>query len=298
MGAALPAHALDVNMVGLLVVLALLTIIFGRKALLGWLDGLWTAICVLILVGLCFAFPPLAWGLGAVAAIFVGWYVWAFHIQDAVQDANRQHQTRQKEEATEQQVARLKRLLAAGNPAECVKTCGEMATQRTLLQAVQPLVVAANDADGSRRNCALLGLKLCAENGLSTGSTARERLADDTEWTINRVLAAETIGAKLDDEGIAALFQALSDREPQVRAAAALGLGKAARSHYGLPVTDWLLPLLGDPVPEVRVAAAEALGKTRDPKALRPLQAVNADSQQSRDVREAALTAVTELRNG
>jgi HEAT repeat protein len=65
-------------------------------------------------------------------------------------------------------------------------------------------------------------------------------------------------------ESVGPLTFALQDRDPSVRAAAALGIG-ILRDH---PSVNALIKLLKDPAPEPRAAAVEALGVLGDPVAV------------------------------
>lgn len=74
-------------------------------------------------------------------------------------------------------------------------------------------------------------------------------------------------------EGTPRLLHLLADEDPQVRARAALALGRFEYPNFGSRVTDALGRGLGDADQSVRQAAAFALGQRRDPQAAASLRA-------------------------
>ncbi|MCL4527811.1 MAG: HEAT repeat domain-containing protein, partial [Chloroflexi bacterium] len=85
------------------------------------------------------------------------------------------------------------------------------------------------------------------------------------EFYTVRAKAALALGQIRDIQAIPPLTNALKDKEPEVRAAASVGLGRFANPNTFEAIGD---VLLDDPQLEVRQAAAEALGKTHRVEAI------------------------------
>jgi HEAT repeat protein len=87
-----------------------------------------------------------------------------------------------------------------------------------------------------------------------------------------------------------AFVEALSDDRPELRMAAASGLGRIGDSN----ATSALVERLADPDPRVRTRSAIACGRIGDPRAVEPLEARLRDDS-SVDVRRAAADALGEI---
>ena len=101
--------------------------------------------------------------------------------------------------------------------------------------------------------------------------------------------ALRMIGEMKDPRGLPLLLRGLHDRQPSIRAAAAVSLGKLGLAE-GVPP---LIALLSEPVPAVRSVAAVTLGKLKAERAISSLTVSLHDKNPG--VRAAALAGLLQL---
>ena len=131
--------------------------------------------------------------------------------------------------------------------------------------AVEPLIAALKNKDAEVRWRVVESLgKIKDPNAVEPLIAA---LRGDRDERVRRE-AAEALADIRDPRAVEPLIAALKDREWDVRANSARGLGWGddPRAFEAL-----LVALTADKDPGVRISAAEALGETRDPRAIEPL---------------------------
>jgi HEAT repeat protein len=140
------------------------------------------------------------------------------------------------------------------------KALGEIGTP-----AVEPLIAALKEKDAEVRWRAVVNLGKIKDTRAVEPLIAS--LKSDRDERVRRE-AAEALDQIKDSRATEPLIAALKDKDFEVRANAARGLGRgdAPRAFEAL-----LAALTGDKDPSVRISAAEALGETRDPRAIEPL---------------------------
>lgn len=160
---------------------------------------------------------------------------------------------------------------------------------------VQALIDALGDPVDAVRMSA--GVALTTEGVRAEGAVpALHHALHDSAHVTVRWQAAMILGrlaASAGQQSVPVLTEALSDREPQVRAAAAEALGRIGRaSASALPQ---IIRLVGDPDATTRLKAIEALSNiARDTSIVDPL--VVALSDAAPEVRRAAAAALGALR--
>jgi len=288
---------------------------------------------VLIVIGVCVAFPPVL--LFAVLGLLLWGGAAAFHW---IRDARRAESERQaRDAAIERHMAAVDRLvydlrvaLKDGNDAAVGEVCKLIAREDAFGYAMPHLRLALGDIDPCLRLCAIRGLRwgtrFLDENRTPDGGIQIvvenmpspllwNLLADGKETTHLRVAAAVALGNGGYMDAFGSLTRILSDATPEVRAASCHALGRhmallrgdaRLRSVWVGQITEearreglsTVLGALRDSHPRVRQEAAQALGEFRDPLALRPLQELAADRSQTDTVRRAASDAVAAIRQG
>ncbi|MCG3178746.1 MAG: hypothetical protein BIFFINMI_01075 [Phycisphaerae bacterium] len=159
------------------------------------------------------------------------------------------------------------------------------------------LVKALSDRESDVRANAARALGWAGPAAADAAAPLADRLAKDAELVV-RAAAATAIGC-IAPQSQAALVAALSDKEYNVRVAAAEALGNCGPAAKG--AADALVKLLADPRGEVRRAAVQALGRLGEAAAL--ATALSADDAQVRgwsaralgDMGNAAAAAVPAL---
>ncbi|MBI5631953.1 MAG: HEAT repeat domain-containing protein [Nitrospirae bacterium] len=108
--------------------------------------------------------------------------------------------------------------------------------------------------------------------------------------------AAEALGSMSSPQAIKIICEALQDKNPEVRAAAANALNyMAAVAKGNSEMVDPLIEALSDDDPNVRMSAAEALGHLADPRATKALDRATADKNP--DVAYRAVFALGKLKS-
>lgn len=295
------------------------------------LPGLFWA--VLIVIGICAAFPPVL--LFAVVGLLLWGASAAFHGIRAARQAEAKRQAQRAsierhQAAVDRLLHDLKVSLADGNDAAVGEVCKSLAREDAFGATVPLLRIALGDIDPCQRLCAVRGLRwgtrfmdqvktpdggfqIVVEN--MPNVLLFRTFLDSHEITQNRVAAAIALGNGGYMDGIRLHEHAIHDPIPEVRAACCHAMGKLMALGRGnaesrsiwvgmIPENDRLeafgalVTALRDPNPRARQEAAQALGEFRDPRALRPLQELAADSSQPESVRRAASDAVATLRQG
>ena len=159
---------------------------------------------------------------------------------------------------------------------------------------VRALIRALGDSVDAVRMSA--GVALTTEGVRAEGAVpALHDALHDTAHAVVRWQAAMILGRLASSTGQASvpvLIEALSDAEPQVRAAAAQALGEIG--HVSAPALPHLFLLVKDPDADVRVKAVEALPKiSNDTATAHPLILALSDS--APEVRRAAASALGTL---
>ena len=287
---------------------------------------------VLIVVGVCVAFPPVL--IFGVIALLLWGGVALFHwLRDARQaQAQREAQQASLERhqaAVDRLVHDLQVALGGGNDAAVGEVCKGLAHEGAFGFAVPFLRVALNDIDPCQRLCAVRGLRWGKRSlpvntqGSTSGGSGEdypwlmlERVIQDARETPHlRVAAAIASGNGGFTENIYVLSAGIGDANADVRAACCHALGRLMvllreNEEERLTWTQTTIKEIGqyaqvqvfnalrDPNTRVRQESAQALGEFRDPRNLRPLQELAADSSQPESVRRAASDAVAAIRQG
>jgi len=102
-----------------------------------------------------------------------------------------------------------------------------------------------------------------AIHGRSEGSTPYAMGRDDAKYPIRRILAAADLASSLEPNAVPKLLEAMGDDDGAVRYWGAMGLLMRGADAVR-PARPALLNALGDRSPYVRIAAAEALGRYAD----------------------------------
>ncbi len=290
---------------------------------------LWT---ILIVVGICVAFPPvlLFGGVGLLLCGAAAAFLWIKNAsqvksQRLVQRASiERHQV-----AVDRLVHDLKVALVSGSDAAVGEVCKSLTREQAFQFAIPHLRVALNDIDPCQRLCAVRGLRwgkqcfVSNDQGSTTGVGDEDlpwrmldRVIQDARETHHlRVAAAIASGNGGFTQNISVLSAGISDANADVRAACCHALGRlmvllreneeerrawteTTIKQVGQNAQVQVLNALHDPHIRVRLEAAQALGEFRDPRNLRPLQELAADGTQPDTVRRAASEAVAAIKQG
>ncbi|HEX9564877.1 MAG TPA: HEAT repeat domain-containing protein [Gemmatimonadaceae bacterium] len=167
-------------------------------------------------------------------------------------------------------------------------------SRRDLRDTIGRLLARAGEAGADALIDNLISSDLAAERrafrdalGLCpAGVGALLHLLTDERWYVVRN-AVELLGELAPPNVDARVAQQLSHREPRVRRAAAIALGRLGtqRSVLGL------LQAMNDPSPDVRLQAAHGLGAVRNPRAV-PWLVEALDAEADPDVQSALLAAL------